>query len=64
MSPWAYFRNFTLRRLKYLILTQIDLHIFNLAHRIWRKINTLKKEKTLLETNTKLCNMRFEKIKI
>ena len=29
----------------YLILVQIHLHNFNLAHRIQRKINTLKKEK-------------------
>ena len=42
---------------------QIHSHIFNLAHWIRRKINTLKKEKTLFETNTKLCNMRFEKVK-
>ena len=48
----------------YLILMQIHLHIFNLAHRIRRKINTLKKEKTLFETSIKLCNMRFDKIKI
>ena len=48
----------------YLILAQIHLHNFNLTHRIQRKINTLKKEKTLFETNMKLCNMRFEKIKI
>ena len=26
--------------------------------------NTLKKEKTLFETNMKLCNIKFEKIKI
>ena len=48
----------------YLILTQIQPHIFNLAHRIRRNINTLQKEKTLFETSMKLCNMRFEKIKI
>ena len=36
---------------------------FNLTHRIRRKINTLKKEETLFETDMKLCNMRFEKIK-
>ena len=48
-----------------LILTQIHSHIFNLAHRIRRKINTLKKEKkTLFETNMKLCNKKFENIKI
>ena len=48
----------------YLILTQIHSYIFNLVHRIRKKINTLKKEETLFETNMKLCNMRFEKIKI
>ena len=49
----------------YLILAQIHLHNFNLAHRIQRKKNNLKKEKkNTLETNTKLCKMRFEKIKI
>ena len=46
----------------YLILEQIHLHIFNLAHRIRRKINTLKKQEALFETS--LNNMRFEKIKI
>ena len=64
INPWAYFRNFILRRFKYLILTQIHSHIFSLAHWIWRKINTLKKEKILFETNMKLCNMRFGKTKI
>ena len=44
----------------YLILAQIHLHNFNLAHRIQRKINTLKKEKT----NLQLRNIIFEKIKI
>ena len=51
----------------YLILAQIHLHNFNLVLWIQRKINTLKKQnkkKTLFETNLKLCNMRFEKIKI
>ena len=47
----------------YLILVQIHLHNFNLAHRIQRKINTLKKERTLFETNMKIYNMRFEMIK-
>ena len=44
----------------YLILAQIHSHNFNLAHRIQRKINTLKKEKT----NLQLRNIIFEKIKI
>ena len=51
----------------YLILAQIHLHNFNLVLWIQRKINTLKKQnkkETLFETNLKLCNMRFEKIKI
>ena len=48
----------------YLILAQIHLHNFNLTHRIQRKINTLKKEKTLFESKMKLYNMSFEKIKI
>ena len=48
----------------YLILAQIHSHILNWAHRIWRKINTLKKEEILFETNIKLCNMKLEKIKI
>ena len=43
---------------------QIHLHIFNLALWIRRKINNLKTEELLFETNMKLCNMRFEKIKI
>ena len=47
----------------YLIFAQIHLHNFNLVHRIQRKINTLRKEKTLLETNMKLRNIRFEKMK-
>ena len=53
ISLWASFRNFTLRYFIYLILTHIYSHIFNLVHRIWRKINTLKKEGTILETNMK-----------
>ena len=57
-------RNFTLRYFIYLILAQIHSHIFNLAHRIRRKIYGLKKEETLFETSMKLCNMRFEEIKI
>ena len=48
----------------YLILEQILLPNFNLAHRIQRKINTFRKEKVLFETNMKLYIMRFEKIKI
>ena len=28
------------------------------------KVNNLETEELLCETNTKLCNMRFEKIKI
>ena len=49
----------------YLILTEIHLHIFNLAHQIRRKINILlKKEETIFETNMKLYNMRFDKIKL
>ena len=48
----------------YLILAHIHLHNFNLENRIQRKINTFKKEKILFETNMKLCDMRFEKIKI
>ena len=48
----------------YLILTQIHLHIFGLAHQIHRMINTLKKEETLFETNAKFHNMKFKKIKI
>ena len=49
----------------HLILMQIHSHIFNLAHQIRRKINTLlKKEETIFETNMKLYNMRFDKIKI
>ena len=47
----------------YLILAQIHLHNVNLVHRIQRKINTLKKKKTLFETNMKLRNMRFEMMK-
>ena len=42
---------------------QIHLHIFNLAHWIQRKIDTLKKEETHFETNINLCNKRFDKIK-
>ena len=42
----------------YLILTQNHRHIFNFAHRIRRKINTLKEEGTIFETNMKLCNIR------
>ena len=34
------------------------------AHRIRIKINNLETEELLFETNMKLCNMRFEKIKI
>ena len=64
ISPWAGSRNFTLRYFIYLILAQIHSHIFNLAHRIRRKIYGLKKEETLFETSMKLCNMRFEEIKI
>ena len=60
ISPWAGFRNFALSYFMYLILTQIHSHIFNSAHWIRRKINTLKKKKRFL----KLCNMRFENIKI
>ena len=48
----------------YLILAQIHLHNFNLAHRIQRKMNILKKEKAFFQTNVKLCNMRFKKMKI
>ena len=47
----------------YLILTQIDLHIFDLAHWIRIKINNLETEGLLFETNMKLYNIRFEKIK-
>ena len=47
---------------KYLILAQIHLHNFNLAHRIQRKKK--EKKKTLFESYMKLCNMRLEKIKI
>ena len=63
ISPWACFCNFTRRYFMCLILSQNHLHNFNLRHRIWRKINNLKKEKLLFETNMKLCNMRFEKMK-
>ena len=48
----------------YFILSQIHLHNFNLAHQFQRNINTLKKEKTLFESNMKLCNMTVKKIKI
>ena len=47
----------------YLILAQIHLHILNLVHQIGKKLNTLKKGKTLFETSMKLFNLRFEKIK-
>ena len=53
----------TLHYLMYLILTQFQSYIFNLVHRIRLKINDLKREELLFETNMKLCNMRFEKIK-
>ena len=64
MSPWIGFRSFTLSYFLHLILAQIHSHIFNLAHRIRIKINTLKTEELLFGTNMKLENMRFEKIKI
>ena len=47
ISPWAGFRNLTLRYFMYLILAQIHSHIFNLAHRIRIKINILKTEELL-----------------
>ena len=58
------FRNSTRHYFMYLIVAQIHLHNFNLGQRIRRKTNALKKEKTLFESNMKLCNMRFEKMKI
>ena len=63
-SPWGGFRNFTRHYFMYLILAQIHFHTFNFSHQIQRKINTLKNEKPVFETNIKLCNMRFDKIKI
>ena len=47
----------------YLVLTHTDLHIFDLAHWIRIKMNNLETEGLLFETNVKLYNIRFEKIK-